>query len=138
MSASLESFHASFLSASIPSGFDPGPAKIACGRCLLLYSTGNATAITTGGLEDLRFCTSAAGSSNSDDFQGSGALWLTNAWANSSTAPAHAVHVRLSFMRSPPGVNTQLVILPAYCRVVPKILWSNLIFARTQRRDDGI
>src|SRR5262252_5535366 len=81
MSVSLLKATAAFFSASIPATVEPGPAKIARGRCLLLYSTGKATAKTTGGfaLDDWSVLARTTGSRRSAALQGSAGLWLTRA-----------------------------------------------------------
>src|ERR1700674_4519430 len=86
MSASRGNPAAAFFSASIPSGFDPGPANTACGRCLLLYNTGNATAKIAGALPagSVSSLASAGGSSTADAGQGSPVLWLTRANGSSN------------------------------------------------------
>src|ERR1035438_9691489 len=55
MSASFGTSAAAFFSRAIPSGFDPGPASMACGMRLLRYNTENAVHKTTGGLAECRF-----------------------------------------------------------------------------------
>src|ERR1700733_5062800 len=119
-SASLGSFATAVFSASIPSGFDVGPALMACIMCLPLYNTGNATDKRTGALPDSITFAKAAGCSSSPEAQGSEAaswpqqlqqaspkiarkaarfLWLIRKLSNSF----HAFGQRLQKRGSPTG-----------------------------------
>src|SRR5487761_2431870 len=75
MSALLGRLATAFFSASMPSGFDPGPANCAWAMCFNLYNTGNATQITSGGFAPFSWPASTAGSINSGLVQGTEASW---------------------------------------------------------------
>src|SRR5690349_6581520 len=85
MSASLASGATAFFNNAIPSGLLPGPTSMARTICRLRYNTGNATDSTTGGFADCTSGASAAGSSNSDFFQGSVTVWLKHSVASKAS-----------------------------------------------------
>src|SRR4051794_35643095 len=70
----------------MPSGFEPGPASMACGKCLVRYNTGNATEMITGGLLDWIACTTTGASTNSVFCQGSDASWQRHRAATNGSA----------------------------------------------------
>src|ERR1017187_3053640 len=104
MSASFGTSAAAFFSRAIPSGFDPGPASMACGMRLLRYNTENAVHKTTGGLAECSASTRAAGSISSALAQGSPASCPKQTTARTSTPNSFRIiiqHTRVTISPCP-------------------------------------
>src|ERR1017187_9089503 len=108
MSASFGTSAAAFFSRAIPSGFDPGPASMACGMRLLRYNTENAVHKTTGGLAECSASTRAAGSISSALAQGSPASCPKQTTARTSTPNRSEEHT--SELQSPMYLVCRLLL----------------------------
>ena len=103
MSASFARPATAFFSASIPSGFDAGPALMACAMCLPRYNTGNATDKMIGAFPDCTVCASAAGCNSSPGAHGSEVSWPQQASARIASVAAERIPrvLFLWFIRKP-------------------------------------